>query len=232
MRYRCCILFSFLLSLTLPVTGWAASYAEIARLATQLERLSTRMAETLRYEPGYNSVQFSALRLSREAQQLIEEVARSREYPQLSAQFNELSRYFRNLEKSFNRAQAGEHEAGLQAQWQQIVTTHDQLQMAVISTGDRYNAQPYAAPPVMVVPQGNQPTDFGQTGDAYRPGINAAAQQRERWQIQRQSTHHSPVLERQYQRQEQRQAFERLYQRRHGEQESEVRADQGGYRLP
>lgn len=201
-----------LVFLLLPLSG-QASYPEVSRLATQLSRLSEQVSVELRHAAGYNSVQFSALRLSREAQQLVEAVVRARQYSFVSAQFNELSQRFRDLQKTFSRANGGEHSPALIGQIQQLTELHDQLQVQVVQSGERYRSSRDYVPPVIVVPQVNVQGGHGQHWQNTDPRHNGQIRL-----LPRESgySHRSAVLERQQRQDQQQRSIDRQMQRRHG----------------
>ena len=205
-------LLAALVALWLPLTV-QTSYPEVSRLATQLHRLSEQMSVELRHDACYNSVQFSALRLSRESQQLVEAVVRGRQYSFVSAQFNELSQRFRDLEKTFTRANGGEHSPALHNQLQQLTELHDQLQLQVVQSGEYYRSSRGYVPPVIVVPQVNLPgSGIGQHWQ------NPDSRDKGRFSVPREQeySHRSSVLERQQRQTEQQRSIERQMRRRHG----------------
>ena len=162
------------------------------------------MSVELHHAAGYNSVQFSALRLSREAQQLVDAVVRGRQYSFVSAQFNELSQRFRDLQKTIGRANGGENNAALNAQMQQLTELHDQLQLQVVQSGEYYRSSRDYVPPVIVVPQVNMPTSgIGQHFGSRHDDRTSVSREFE-------YSHRSSVLERQ------QRSIERQMQRRHG----------------
>lgn len=98
----------------LLLTGKAgASNFEISRLAAQLNHASTQLAIQLRDVHGYASVRFSADRLSRESERLVQAVSRSRSLPFLRSRFNDIARRYHDLEKRFLRVSGGEYNTHL-----------------------------------------------------------------------------------------------------------------------
>ena len=95
-----------------PMAGSATEF-ELARIAAQLNQLSSQLAHQLRYTNGYGNVRLSAERLAREAVQLVNAIRRNRSNSYIRSEFKDISRRYHNLEDDFLRANRSNHDPGL-----------------------------------------------------------------------------------------------------------------------
>lgn len=114
------------LTLLLPLTAQATAY-ELSRLASRLNFTSTRLAEDLRNSQGYSSVRFSAQRLSREAEQLVEAISRDRSHAYVRSQLDDVRHRYEDLEKAVLRIDGGRHQAYVFEQMDSISALYDSM---------------------------------------------------------------------------------------------------------
>ncbi|MDA1369751.1 MAG: hypothetical protein O2971_03185 [Proteobacteria bacterium] len=95
-----------------PMAGSATEF-ELARIAAQLNQLSSQLAHQLRYTNGYGNVRLSAERLAREAAKLVNAIRRNRSNSYIRSEFKDISRRYHNLEDDFLRANRSNHDPRL-----------------------------------------------------------------------------------------------------------------------
>lgn len=115
-----------ILAMLLPLTAQATAY-ELSRLASRLNFTSTRLAEDLRNSQGYSSVRFSAQRLGREAEQLVESISRDRSHAYIRSQLDDVRHRYEDLEKAVLRIDGGRHQAWVFEQMDSISALYESL---------------------------------------------------------------------------------------------------------
>jgi hypothetical protein len=159
----------------LPTAAFATNF-EISRLAAQINLASSQLANELRYARGYGSVRLSADRLSREAEQLVEAIRRSRSNSYVRSQFRDITRRYQDLEKDFLRANRTNHDPRLYNEVSLISNLYTNLSNEIYYTN-------YVAP----YPQSyyyNAPIASGHNGSRSIGGRGFVNQNRQRPQNQ------------------------------------------------
>jgi hypothetical protein len=109
-----------------PALASATAY-ELSRLASELNFTSSRFAHDLRGYQGYSSVRFSAQRLGREAEQLVEAISRDRSRSTIRSQLDDVRRRYEDLEKSVLRIDGGRQREFVYQRMDQINALYDSL---------------------------------------------------------------------------------------------------------
>jgi len=115
-----------LLLLIVPATA-SANHFELARIARQLDLVSSQLAYELRYNGGYSSVRSRANSLSKEAAQLVYKVERNRSNSSLRAQFRDVNRRYERLEEAFLRANRNYFDAYIYQEFTVLSTLFSNL---------------------------------------------------------------------------------------------------------
>lgn len=93
----------------LPSTVFATHF-ELSRLANEVELISDKLADDLRYTRHYGSVRQRAVTLRREASQLAESLRRNRSNSRIRSQFKDVRRGYERLEQAFFIADRRDHD--------------------------------------------------------------------------------------------------------------------------
>lgn len=162
-KLKTCLLTILLLTAPLLAGTAQATAYEVSRLASQLNFVSTRFSHDLRGSHGYSSVRFSADRLSREAEQLVEAISRDRSHSYIRSQVDDVRRRYEDLEKAVLRIDGGRNKAFVFEQMDQINSLYTALNAEFFYERDLRRAPQYYYPPATVIvprqyylPQGRQ----------------------------------------------------------------------------
>ena len=101
-----------LLVVLMPGTVFATHF-ELSRLATEIELISDRLADDLRYTRHYGSVRQRAVTLRRESSQLADSLQRNRSNSRIRSQFKDVRRGYERLEQAFFTADRRDHVPSL-----------------------------------------------------------------------------------------------------------------------
>ena len=156
--------------LLLSPTALLASDLEIARLATQINLSSDRLAQELHYRQGYSKVQQHANRLSREAGQLVDAVRRNRSPAYLRSQFSDVSRRYANLETAFLRATPSEHSPHLYDEIGRINNLFNNLSREIYYSSELEPWPYYYAAPFIIGRWHRNPAGHGRNPGPMNPG--------------------------------------------------------------
>lgn len=96
----------------LPSTVFATHF-ELSRLANEIELISDKLADDLRYNRHYGSVRQRAVTLRREAAQLADSLRRNRSNSRIRSQFKDVRRGYERLEQAFFIADRRDHDPRL-----------------------------------------------------------------------------------------------------------------------
>jgi len=91
-----------------PSAVFATNF-ELSRLANQIELISGRLADDLRYTRHYGSVRQRAVTLRREASQLVDSLRRDRSNSRIRSRFKDVRRGYERLEQAFFTADRRDH---------------------------------------------------------------------------------------------------------------------------
>ena len=129
----------------LPFSSVLATEFELARLTAQIYRLSSQLANELRYTRGYGTVRLQVDRLSREAEQLTNVISRNRSHSYIRSEFKDILRRYHSLEDAFLRANRSRHDPRLFQHVSQLSNIYSSL-----SDEFYYTNYPEPLPPAYV----------------------------------------------------------------------------------
>lgn len=198
--------------LLFPALASATAY-ELSHLASQLNFASTRLAHDLRGNHGYSRVRFSAERLGREAEQLVESISRDRSRSHIRSQLDDVRRRYEDLEKAVLRIDGGRHREFVFEQMDQISSLYGSLNAEFYYDPRTRRPVPryydYFPRPGLIVPRSYQYRQYNgqhqQSRQEQRRGTGRYTARRPM-----QFDHRSSVLERQQRQERQRRSWRRL----------------------
>jgi hypothetical protein len=210
-----------------PALANATAY-ELSRLASELNFTSSRFAHDLRGYQGYSSVRFSAQRLSREAEQLVEAISRDRSRSTIRSQLDDVRRRYEDLEKSVLRIDGGRQREFVYQHMDQINALYDSLNAEFYYDPHSQHVAPHYYYPRQyeryprggvilqyqrLLPQSHYSPRQGVNRSTDRPDNSTASRENRRYSAHR-FDHGSAVLER---RQRQQRELRHWQSRGHGD---------------